>query len=125
MDPVAAPTFLKTPIGRLVRALAPTRIVLFGSYAKGTERPGSDIDLLVIASAAGQPATALRRARQLVATNFPPIDIVLCTPEDVEHADRAASPFLRSILESGVTVFSRPEPSPSFDAQDAVLRCRC
>ena len=73
------PTFLKTPIQRLVRALAPTRIVLFGSYAKGTEQPGSDVDLLVITEAASNPGTALRRARQLVATNFPPIDVSLCT----------------------------------------------
>jgi predicted nucleotidyltransferase len=114
-------TFLNTPIQRLVRALAPTRIVLFGSYAKGTQRPGGDVDLLVIADAAGEPATALRRARQLVASNFPPIDVVLCTPEDAEHADRAASPFLQSILESGVAVYARrppvSTPSPSLANQ--------
>jgi uncharacterized protein len=102
------PTFLRTPIERLVRALAPTRIVLFGSYAKGSERPGSDVDLLVIADAAGEPAAVVRRVRQLVATSFPPIDVVLCTPEDAEHADRDRSPFLQSILESGVTVYTRP-----------------
>jgi predicted nucleotidyltransferase len=34
------PAFLRTPIERLVRALAPTRIVLFGSYAKGIGTPG-------------------------------------------------------------------------------------
>lgn len=101
------PPFLRTPIERLVRALAPARIVLFGSYAKGSERPGSDVDLLVIADAAAEPAAFARRARQLVATNFPPIDIVLCTPEEAEHADRARSPFLQSILGSGVTVYSR------------------
>lgn len=103
----APPAFLRTPIARLVRALAPTRIVLFGSYAKGAERPGSDVDLLVIADAAAEPAAVERRARQLVATNFPPIDVVLCTPEEAEHADRERSPFLESILESGVTVYSR------------------
>jgi predicted nucleotidyltransferase len=115
------PTFLKTPIQRLVRALAPTRIVLFGSYAKGTEQPGSDVDLLVITEAASNPGTALRRARQLVATNFPPIDVSLCTPADAEHADRAASPFLQSILESGLTVYQRRSPSDSlslFHAND-------
>jgi predicted nucleotidyltransferase len=113
MDAAAPPTFLNTPIQRLVRALAPTRIVLFGSYAKGAERPGSDVDLLVIADAAGEPATAMRRARQLVATRFPAIDVVLCTPEDAEHADGAASPFLQSILESGVTVYVRGSPRDS------------
>jgi uncharacterized protein len=107
MTAAAPPAFLRVPIARLVRAFAPTRIVLFGSYAKGSERPGSDVDLLVIADAAAEPAAVMRRARQLVATNFPPIDIVLCTPEEAEHADRARSPFLQSILGSGVTVYSR------------------
>jgi uncharacterized protein len=107
MTTVAPPAFLRTPIERLVRALAPTRIVLFGSYAKGSERPGSDVDLLVIADAAAEPGPLARRARQLVATSFPPIEVVLCTPEDAEHADQQRSPFLQSILESGVTVYSR------------------
>jgi uncharacterized protein len=113
MDAAAPPTFLTAPIQRLVRALAPARIVLFGSYAKGTERPDSDVDLLLITDAAAEPATAMRRARQLVATNFPAIDVVLCTPEEAEHADRAASPFLQSILESGVTVYARKSPGGS------------
>jgi predicted nucleotidyltransferase len=107
MTVVAPPTFLRTPIERLVRALAPTEIVLFGSYAKGAERPGSDVDLLVVAEAAGEPGEPARRARQLVAASFPPIDIVLCTPEEAEHADEQRSPFLHSILESGVTVYRR------------------
>ncbi len=106
MTVVAAPAFLHTPIERLVRALAPTRIVLFGSYAKGCERPGSDVDLLVITNAGGEPGLLARRARQLVATSFPPIDVVLCTPEDAENAGAQRSPFLQSILESGVTVYS-------------------
>jgi predicted nucleotidyltransferase len=116
MDPAAPPTFLKTPIQRLARALAPTRIVLFGSYAKGTERPDSDVDLLVIADAAREPATAMRRARQLVATNFPPIDVVLCTPEDAQHADCVLSPFLQSILESGVTIYACGSPRDHINA---------
>jgi uncharacterized protein len=99
--------FLHTPIGRLVRALAPERIVLFGSHAKGVPRPGSDVDLLVVCAVAGQP-WAVRRARQLVASGFPPIDIVMCTPQDAERAAEQRSPFLQSILEHGVTVFSRP-----------------
>jgi uncharacterized protein len=106
---VTPPGFLRTPIERLVRALAPTRIVLFGSYAKGAQRPGSDVDLLVVADASGEGGAAARRARQLVATSFPPIDVVLCTPEEAEHADEQRSPFLHSILESGITLYSRME----------------
>lgn len=105
-DPIIPP-FLTAPVARLVRALAPTRIVLFGSYAKGEARAGSDVDLLVIADAAAWPEAVTRRARQLVAASFPPIDIVLCTPEDAENAAGLRSPFLQSILESGVTLYSR------------------
>jgi predicted nucleotidyltransferase len=107
MTAAAPPGFLRTPIERLVRALAPTRIVLFGSYAKGAERPGSDVDLLVIADASAEPEALARRVRQLLASSFPPIDVVMCTPEEAEHAQEQRSPFLQSILESGVTVYSR------------------
>lgn len=101
------PPFLVTPIARLVRAFAPRRIVLFGSHATGSARPGSDVDLLVIAEIAGEAAAPLRRARQLVANCFPPIDVILCTPEEVDNADRARSPFLASILEYGATLYRR------------------
>src|SRR5690348_11259062 len=101
------PAFPRLPIDRLVRAFSPTAIVLFGSYAKGCARPGSDLDVLVVADVAGDPAGHQRRARQLVAPSFPAVDVVLCTPEEAAAAATARSPFLLSILESGVTIYSR------------------
>ena len=100
------PPFLRRPLGRLVRAFAPTQVVLFGSYAKGGAEPGSDVDLLVVAELDGDRTIQLRRARQLVATSFPPVDVVLCTPDEVEGAATAASPFLSSVLESGLVLYS-------------------
>jgi len=94
-------------IERLVRGLAPERIVLFGSYAKGRQRAGSDVDLLLIGPFDARAAHAQRRARQLAASCFPPIDIVLATPQEVADAPRAKSPFLHSILGTGVTVYTR------------------
>lgn len=101
------PPFLQRPLARLVRAFAPTQVVLFGSYAKDAVEPGSDVDLLVVTELDGDRTMPQRRARQLVATSFPPIDVVLCTPEEVERAGTAPSPFLASVLESGVTLYSR------------------
>jgi predicted nucleotidyltransferase len=102
------PPFVGRTLERLVRAFAPTRIVLFGSYAKGTDRPGSDLDLLVVAELEEDRGLHQRRARQLVAAAFPPVDVVLCTPDEVAEAATARSPFLASILESGVTVYEAP-----------------
>ncbi|MDD5563945.1 MAG: nucleotidyltransferase domain-containing protein [Thermoanaerobaculaceae bacterium] len=108
-----APQTLPGPLGRVVeryvRAFAPERIVLFGSRAKGTDREESDADLLVIADLEGDPASHLRRAHQLAADCFPPVDVVFATSEEVAAASAADSPFLLSILGSGVTVYRRPE----------------
>jgi predicted nucleotidyltransferase len=101
------PAFLHRPLARLVRAFAPESIVLFGSYAKGTAHPGSDVDLLVVAALEGDLVVHMRRARQLVADSFPPIDVVLCTPEEAAEAPTARSPFLMSVLGSGIIVYSR------------------
>jgi predicted nucleotidyltransferase len=107
------PTLLNNRIlGRLVRAFAPERIIVFGSYAKGTAHAGSDIDVLIVADLQGDPVTNLRRARQLVSDSFPLVDISFCTPEEMDAADRASSPFLLSILGKGVTVYSHPHRIP-------------
>ena len=109
MTPVQQPILLNNRIlGRLIQAFAPERIVVFGSYAKGTAHAGSDIDILIVADLQGDPVTHLRRARQLVSDSFPPVDITICTPEEMGSADRASSPFLLSILGKGVTVYSHP-----------------
>ena len=107
MDPANLPPFLQRAIERLKRAFNPERLVLFGSYAKGTARPDSDVDLLIVADLVGEPAVHLRRARQLVADSFPVIDVVICTPEDFDNAETAPSPFLHSVLGSGITVYRR------------------
>lgn len=106
------PLFLRRLIGRYVRAFAPMRIVLFGSYAKGTNRPDSDIDLLVVSYIPEGSIHHIRRARQLAADCFPPVDVVFASPQDVAHAATAVSPFLQSILESGITVYERALSKP-------------
>jgi predicted nucleotidyltransferase len=101
------PTLVERTIQRLIRAFAPEKILVFGSYAKGTNHAASDVDLLVVADLEGDPAAHQRRARQLAADCFPRVDVVFCTREELAGAASAASPFLLSILESAVTVFAR------------------
>ena len=113
----ALPPLVERTLARLVRAFAPERIVLFGSYAKGAATSSSDVDLLVVASVEGNPALHQRRAKQLAADCFPPVDVVIATPAEVADAATARSPFLLSILGSGVTIYTRPagrnEPAAS------------
>ena len=109
---LAPPPCLRRVVERYVRAFAPERIVLFGSYAKGQHRPSSDIDLLVIADLMGDPSMHLRRARQLASDHFPPVDIVIASPEEAANATRSDNPFLLSILESGRVIYRTGEHWP-------------
>lgn len=94
-------------VERYIGAFAPERIVLFGSWAKGATRAGSDVDMLVITEAAADGAAARLRARQLAADCFPGVDVVLATPSEIAAAPTAPSPFLASILGSGINLYVR------------------
>jgi predicted nucleotidyltransferase len=107
MQKAHIPSSLSATIDRLVGALAPERIVLFGSHANGSARLGSDIDLLVIAEVTGDVDFYLRRAHQLVARTFPRIDLVLCTADDLEQARIGRLPFVQSAIETGMTLYRR------------------
>ncbi len=102
------PPLVQRSVERLIQAFAPERIVLFGSVAKGTAHATSDVDLLIIANLTGSASAYLRRARQLTADAFPRVDVVFATPEEVSEAANAKSPFLLSILGTGITVYQRP-----------------
>ncbi len=114
--PTGVPPFLRRVIARYVRSFAPDRIVLFGSYPKGMSHTRSDVDLLIVADVGSNATAQLRRARQLAADCFPPVDVQFVTPEEIASAATAPSPFLSSILGSGVTVYERPLLSKPFNA---------
>jgi predicted nucleotidyltransferase len=107
MAPFNLPASLRRVIDRYVRAFAPERIVVFGSYAKGSNRAGSDVDLLIVANVGDDTTWPARRARHLAADSYPPVDVVFASPEDVVNATPSGDPFLISILEVGVTVYRR------------------
>ncbi len=51
---------IDTMVQRLVERFGPEQIILFGSHARGTAGPDSDVDLLVV-----MPFTGSKRAKQL------------------------------------------------------------
>jgi len=124
MSPTLPPLVERT-IQRLIRAFAPERIILFGSYAKGTTNDASDVDLLVITRLGGNPFFHQRRARQLAADCFPRVDVVFATPEEVAEAPIAHSPFLHSILGSSITLYTRPTDRSPMDGVGERVRIYC
>jgi len=108
------PRSLRRVVDRYVRAFAPDRITLFGSYAKGTDQPCSDIDLLIVADLVGDASIHLRRAHQLAMDCFPPVDVIFATTEEIEQSMVDRNPFLFSILGTGITLYERDQPTDAF-----------
>jgi len=94
-------------VRRLVERFAPEQIILFGSHARGTAGPDSDVDLLVV-----MPITGSKRAKQLemrlaLHDIRVPKDIVLVTPEEVARRRDVVGTIIRPALREGKVLYVR------------------
>jgi predicted nucleotidyltransferase len=94
-------------VRRLVDRFDPDQIILFGSHARGTAGPDSDIDLLVI-----MPVTGSKRAKQIemrVALHDirVPKDIILATPDQVARQKDIVGTIIRPALREGQVLYVR------------------
>ena len=95
-------------VQRLVERFDPDQIILFGSQARGTAAPGSDVDLLVI-----MPVSGSKRAKQLemrIALHdiTAPKDIILATPDEVARRRDIIGTIIRPALREGKVLYARP-----------------
>ena len=97
----------ETIVRRLVTAIQPERIILFGSRARGNSRAGSDVDLLVIAHS-DQPR--YRRAGPLygiLSDILTPMDILVYTPQEVEEWSGVSQAFVTTAVREGTVLYEK------------------
>lgn len=87
---------------RLVDALHPERIILFGSHAWGEPTPDSDLDFLVIVADSDQPPHKRAQAayRSLMGLGVP-CDVLVQTRAETERLGRVRTSLTHRILEHG------------------------
>ena len=90
---------------RIVAALQPKRIILFGSYANGRPTPDSDVDLLVILETTQKPAERQVAVSRLIRPRPFPVDILTRTPQEIEESLRKQDPFIQEILAQGKVLY--------------------
>lgn len=90
----------------IVRSFAPSRVILFGSHARGEAGANSDVDLLVVMTLCGksrcQQAAAIYQQCHL---GFP-MDIVVRTPEEFEEGLHRRDWFLQEIAREGKVMYA-------------------
>ena len=107
MNVAALETFISTMVDRIVRGFQPSRVVLFGSHARGAATEWSDVDLLVILpNGTDKRDTAIEIRRAL--SDLPVCkDIVVATPEEVDRRGHLVGTLLRSALREGRVLYER------------------
>ena len=98
-------SWLEEGVARLVRELEPERIVLFGSWARGTATRRSDIDLCVIWKTDLSPLDRIGKVLVLLKDAPRPIEAVVYTPEELVRMEE--SPFIRRIVKEGKVLYER------------------
>lgn len=94
-------------VARILAQSQPERVLVFGSYARRTEGPDSDVDVLVVED------TTERRRDRSVSLRLAlrglgvPVDVLVATPEDIRRYGDAIGLIYRMALAEGVVVYER------------------
>ncbi len=102
---------LEEIVKRIVEAVAPEKIILFGSAARGEMGPDSDLDLLVV-KACDRPREEARIIRRKLIGIAMPIDVLVETPEHLEEHKDTIGYIYRPALREGKVIYERKDSLP-------------
>ena len=105
-NPAAALTeWLDVAVARLCQHIAPERIILFGSWARGSATRRSDIDLFLVWDCDLPPLDRIGQVLALLTDAPAPVEVIVYTP--AELARRVDRPFIRQLLAEGKVLYAR------------------
>jgi uncharacterized protein len=88
MSPAIDRVTIQRMVDRVVERFGPTRVVLFGSHARGDASADSDVDLLIVMPLAGSRLATAVEIRKALRGFGVAKDLVLLTPEEFERKKR-------------------------------------
>jgi len=106
----ATPQIIDRMVRRLAQHFKPEQIILFGSHARGTAGPDSDVDLLVVMPLKNprQEKPQIELAMRRAVHDFKcPKDIIVVTPDELERQKSIPGTIVRPALGEGKTLYAR------------------
>ncbi|MEK7324708.1 MAG: nucleotidyltransferase domain-containing protein [Chloroflexota bacterium] len=95
-------------VEKIVREIAPQRIIMFGSRARGEAREDSDLDLFIIQDSQTANRQIRRRIEHLLWGRRFAVDLIVRRPEEVERNVKDNNPFYtQHILKEGRVLYER------------------
>ena len=100
-------TEIDTLVRRIVARIQPERVIIFGSYAKGTATSKSDLDIFVIKETDLPMANRADDLKPMLSQTLIPVDVHIYTAKEVEEYGEEPFSLINSILRSGKTVWRK------------------
>ena len=94
-------------VRRIVDAVQPGRVIVFGSAPRGDAGPDSDFDLMVVKAGDCPTRRMAVRVRRAVGNAGQPVDVVVVRPDDFERFRDTPGLVYRSALREGQVVYER------------------
>ena len=91
-------------VDRVAELFKPDKIIVFGSYARGTPTPDSDVDLLVVKNHRG-PGHYLASKIQLAVEAGFRMDLLVCSAAEIRREAAQKNWFFVEVLEQGITLY--------------------
>ncbi|MBU1487672.1 nucleotidyltransferase domain-containing protein [bacterium] len=86
---------------KIVNHFQPDKIILFGSYACGSAKKGSDLDLLIVKKSDGPRHKRSIPIRRLFRGYMIPMDILVYTPCELKRYRNIKGSFAHKVLSKG------------------------
>ena len=94
-------------VNRIVERFDPEQMILFGSYARGSANPDSDVDLLVVMKNVKSKRAKQVEMRCALHDIRIPKDIIVVTESELERYRNTVGTIVRPALREGKSMYVR------------------
>ncbi len=91
---------------QITREFRPEKVILFGSYAQGSPREDSDVDLLILLPFQG---SGFRKAMDILNQLNPQfsVDLIVRHPEDAQRRYQQGDPLIQEAMDNGKVLYEQ------------------
>lgn len=98
---------LEEIVQRVVKAVEPDKVILFGSHAQGHPHPDSDLDLLIIMASDRPRWQRTVPIYDALRGLLLPKDVVVYTPQEVEEWSQVPQAFITTAIRKGRVLYEK------------------
>jgi uncharacterized protein len=96
---------IQEAVRRIVEAAYPTKVILFGSYARDEADKGSDLDFMVIEPRVGNVGEEMVRLRAAVGDVGAGVDVLIYSDEEFERRSQVPGTVLYWVQKEGRVLY--------------------